>query len=255
MAKEPEKKSIYAHRLKDVNKDGKRNFKDTWLGDALGFDGKIGTQGPGLGASLKGARREMGGDTAPKSTGPTSRPNNAPKKQPAASVGGKSLVGKVKPKSTGPTSRPNNKPKATTGDHNAARAAAMVGIGTAMVGAAAVAAAKDNAKPRQAPPGDNKKGNVKSTASRPSTDKPKLSGSQWNNPSNPKAPQYQTGPGIKAKPAALPTSPKAAPTPKSSGRGAFSSTRIQGAAFGPFAEELNRRGGGSFKRSKLPTRE
>ena len=43
--------------LRDINKDGKKNFADTWLGDAIGADGKIGVQGPGLKKSLKGARR------------------------------------------------------------------------------------------------------------------------------------------------------------------------------------------------------
>ena len=54
------KKSIYSRRLKDVNKDGKRNFGDTFLGDLLGADGKvgIGKGRPGLIDSLKGARRE-----------------------------------------------------------------------------------------------------------------------------------------------------------------------------------------------------
>ena len=54
------KKSIYSRRLKDINKDGKRNFGDTFLGDLLGADGKvgIGKGRPGLIDSLKGARRE-----------------------------------------------------------------------------------------------------------------------------------------------------------------------------------------------------
>jgi hypothetical protein len=37
--------------------DGKVSFADTWLGDLLGADGKIGVQGDGLVASLGGARR------------------------------------------------------------------------------------------------------------------------------------------------------------------------------------------------------
>ena len=50
------KKSLYERRLKDVNKDGKRDFGDTWLGDLIGADGKIGIgKGrPGLKDSLKG---------------------------------------------------------------------------------------------------------------------------------------------------------------------------------------------------------
>lgn len=59
---EKKKKGIYSRKLKDINKDGKRNFKDTFLGDLLGVDGKAGIQKgrPGLKASLKGARREDG---------------------------------------------------------------------------------------------------------------------------------------------------------------------------------------------------
>src|SRR6056300_1157371 len=52
------KKGLYSRKLKDVNKDGKKNFGDTWLGDLLGADGKAGVQGPGMKKSLKGARRE-----------------------------------------------------------------------------------------------------------------------------------------------------------------------------------------------------
>lgn len=46
------------------------DFGDTWLGDALGFDGKVGVQGPGLKESREGARRSFdGGSTPPASTG------------------------------------------------------------------------------------------------------------------------------------------------------------------------------------------
>jgi hypothetical protein len=46
------------------------DFGDTWLGDALGFDGKAGVQGPGLKESRAGARRSFdGGSTPPASTG------------------------------------------------------------------------------------------------------------------------------------------------------------------------------------------
>lgn len=43
-------------KLKDVNGDGKRNFKDTWLGEKLLGGGK--TKGPNLKESMAGARRE-----------------------------------------------------------------------------------------------------------------------------------------------------------------------------------------------------
>ena len=58
MAEKKKKKSIYSRKLKDVNKDGKRNFGDTWLGDLIGADGKAGVQKDKLKASLKGSRRE-----------------------------------------------------------------------------------------------------------------------------------------------------------------------------------------------------
>ena len=49
------------NRLKDISGDKKRNFADTFLGDLLGFDKKIGIDkgNPGLLASLRGKRREL----------------------------------------------------------------------------------------------------------------------------------------------------------------------------------------------------
>jgi len=76
-------------KLRDINKDGKVNFGDTWLGDALGFDGKVGIQKgrPGLKESLKGARRGSASksEDKPKDTPkrPTSRPT--PSKKPTDS--------------------------------------------------------------------------------------------------------------------------------------------------------------------------
>lgn len=43
--------------------DGKTTFGDTWLGDLLGFDGKVGVDGPGLRDSWGGARRTSGTTT------------------------------------------------------------------------------------------------------------------------------------------------------------------------------------------------
>ena len=60
MAEKKKKKSIYSRKLKDVNKDGKRNFGDTWLGDLLGADGKAGVQADSMRDSMKGSRRESG---------------------------------------------------------------------------------------------------------------------------------------------------------------------------------------------------
>ena len=48
--------------LKDTSGNQSIGFEDTFLGDLLGFDGKMGTKGkPGLLASLKGARRKKPG--------------------------------------------------------------------------------------------------------------------------------------------------------------------------------------------------
>ena len=43
--------------LNDTNNDGKVNFGDTFLGDLLGLDGKVGVQGTGLKDSWNGGRR------------------------------------------------------------------------------------------------------------------------------------------------------------------------------------------------------
>ena len=123
--------------LKDINKDGKRNFKDTFLGDLLGVDGKLGVEkgNPRLGASMKGARREVPGEekkptTPTKSTtktetrgatkesiGRTSMPVPKAKPEPKESTGRTSMkVPKAKPEpreSTGRTSMkvPKAKPE------------------------------------------------------------------------------------------------------------------------------------------------
>ena len=95
MATKPKKKSLYSRKLKDISGDGKKNLADTYLGDLIGLDGKIGIgkKNPGLKASLKGARRE---------DGTTKKP--AAKKKPALT--------KVEPGGAGPpTRRKPNKPK------------------------------------------------------------------------------------------------------------------------------------------------
>jgi len=58
--------------LKDMSGNKSIGFEDTYLGDLLGFDGKMGTKGkPGLLASLKGARRKKPGTaTTTKKKGP-----------------------------------------------------------------------------------------------------------------------------------------------------------------------------------------
>jgi hypothetical protein len=113
-----------AKKLKDVNKDGKVNFKDTWLGERLSTKGKL--KGPNLAESLKGARREVPGEgkkpttstksttktetrgTTKESVGRTSMPVPKAKPEPRESVGRTSMkVPKAKPEpreSTGRTS-------------------------------------------------------------------------------------------------------------------------------------------------------
>jgi hypothetical protein len=72
-----------AKKLKDINKDGKVNFKDTWLGERLSTKGKL--KGPNLAESLKGARR--GSDTSATESKPASRATSA---APATSIRPKS---------------------------------------------------------------------------------------------------------------------------------------------------------------------
>ena len=94
MPTKPKKKSIYSRKLKDITGDGKRNLADTYLGDLIGLDGKVGIKKgrPGLKASLKGARREDGTT-----------------KKPAAKK--KTELTKVKPGPGPKTRRKPNKPK------------------------------------------------------------------------------------------------------------------------------------------------
>lgn len=71
MAREPNRRggifggrSSMKEELRDVSGDEKIGFADTWLGDTLGFDGKLGTDGPGLRRSWFGARRDGPGSEA-----------------------------------------------------------------------------------------------------------------------------------------------------------------------------------------------
>ena len=47
------KKGLYSRKLKDISGDGKKNLADTYLGDLIGLDGKIGIgkKNPGLKAT------------------------------------------------------------------------------------------------------------------------------------------------------------------------------------------------------------
>ena len=124
--------------LKDTSGNKKIGFEDTFLGDLLGFDGKMGTKGkPGLLASLKGARRKKPGaaaaTTKKKVVRPTLRPKPKPKPRrpplqepesglnPQAGQGKKSGKGPgLKPSRTG-LSKEIKKPKGlgTPGSPNA----------------------------------------------------------------------------------------------------------------------------------------
>jgi len=72
--------------LKDTSGDGKITFADTFLGDLLGLDGKVGTKGKaGLLKSLGGARRMKDGVETSKR--PKARPKAVKKKDPKDTVG------------------------------------------------------------------------------------------------------------------------------------------------------------------------
>jgi len=83
-------------RIKDINGDGKRNFKDTWLGEKLLGGGK--TKGPNLKESLAGARRES--SAAPmKSAAPKAKPTaKAAAPKPITSKVSDRRSGAVEPK-------------------------------------------------------------------------------------------------------------------------------------------------------------
>jgi hypothetical protein len=61
--------------LQDQNGDTQVTFADTWLGDLLGLDGKVGVQGPNLQDSRRGARR---GATTPTTTTTSSSRSGTP---------------------------------------------------------------------------------------------------------------------------------------------------------------------------------
>lgn len=50
--------SIYDKPLQDISQNGRIGLEDTFIGDLFGADGRIGAQGPGMAASLQGARRQ-----------------------------------------------------------------------------------------------------------------------------------------------------------------------------------------------------
>ena len=71
--------------LKDTSGNQKIGFEDTFLGDLLGFDGKMGTKGkPGLLASLKGARRKKPGTATTTKKKPAVKKKIVTPKKPAA---------------------------------------------------------------------------------------------------------------------------------------------------------------------------
>lgn len=49
--------SIYDNPLQDISQNNSVGIEDSFIGDILGLDGQAGVQGPGMGASLEGARR------------------------------------------------------------------------------------------------------------------------------------------------------------------------------------------------------
>ena len=115
-------------RLKDVDKSGKRDFGDTFLGDLLGMDkgNKLGVQGAGLIRSLKGVRRESPKKTKPKSpikkTGSGLLPANEPKsgvtttKLPPAKKLKLGPPGSARPAPKKPDPKPDPKPAPSTAE-------------------------------------------------------------------------------------------------------------------------------------------
>ena len=112
MAETKKKKGLYSRKLKDISGDGKTNLADTYLGDLIGLDGKIGIgkKNPGLKDSLKGARRENG------TTKKTTAKKTTAKKKPAPAKAGSgpdkrgkrpSVLTKVKPGAGPKTKRKN----------------------------------------------------------------------------------------------------------------------------------------------------
>lgn len=95
-----------AKKLKDVNKDGKVNFKDTWLGERLSTKGKL--KGPNLAESLKGARRVS--DKSSTEGKPASKPAS---KSAAPTT---SIRPKSKPVDSGSRVGAQNRPVSTTAE-------------------------------------------------------------------------------------------------------------------------------------------
>ena len=114
MANTKKKKGLYSRKLKDISGDGKRNLADTYLGDLIGLDGKvgIGKKNPGIKDSLKGARREDGTTkkTAAKKTTVKKKP------APAKNDSGPDKRGKRPPALTKvkPTAGPKTRRKPTS---------------------------------------------------------------------------------------------------------------------------------------------
>ena len=81
-------------KIKDINGDGKRNFKDTWLGEKLLAGGK--TKGPNLKESMAGARRES--PAAPvKATATKAKPAAKAAAKPTATKSNDRRSGAVEP--------------------------------------------------------------------------------------------------------------------------------------------------------------
>lgn len=95
-----------AKKLKDVNKDGKVNFKDTWLGERLSTKGKL--KGPNLAESLKGARRV--------SDKPATESKPASKSASKSAAPTTSIRPKSKPVDSGSRVGAQNRPVSTTAE-------------------------------------------------------------------------------------------------------------------------------------------
>ena len=122
MAEKKKKKSIYSRKLKDVNKDGKRNFGDTWLGDLIGADGKLGVQKDSMRDSMKGSRRESE-KTKAKTAAAAAKKTSAKKKSTVDTTDDKRAARKM-----ASSSKPSIRSKVdTTDDKRSARTNASSG--------------------------------------------------------------------------------------------------------------------------------
>jgi hypothetical protein len=96
-------------RIKDINNDGKRNFKDTYIGEKLTGSK---TKGPNMKESMAGARREsLAPTTSPR---PPKRPDASASKAASQSAPTTSPFPPKRPDAPAPTTTTTPAPTTTT---------------------------------------------------------------------------------------------------------------------------------------------